>query len=53
MSTLSLPIWLEIQDEIIFQYGLLSAVAKITIGAFAISRCKIDIRMKLRSLEAD
>lgn len=49
MSILSLLIWLEIQDEIIFQYGLLSAVAKITIGAFAVSHCKIDLRMKLGS----
>lgn len=50
MSTWSLLIWLEIQAEIIFQCGLLWAVARITVGAFAVSHCKIDIRM---NLEAD
>lgn len=45
MSTLSLFISL----EIIFQCGLLSAVAKITMGAFVISYHKIDVRMKLGS----
>lgn len=47
MSTLSLLIWLEIQMKLFF--SLLSAVAKITIGALAISHCKIDVRVKFGS----
>lgn len=49
MSTLSVLILLKIQDEITFLYGLLPAVAKITIVAFAIAHHVIDIRMTVGS----
>lgn len=46
MSTLSLCFWLEAQDEIIFQYGSLSAAAKITVGAFIVYHLKKGFKDK-------